>query len=88
MLTLYSFGPAANSLKPLLALYEKGLEFTPRFVDPTKFEHVFVFRDQDAERIHSSSAAVERFTAVLYPECLQAVVFTDMTLVASTESRP
>jgi len=39
MLTLYSFGPGANSLKPLLALYEKGLEFTPRFVDPTKFEH-------------------------------------------------
>ena len=25
MLTLYSFGPGANSLKPLLALYEKGL---------------------------------------------------------------
>jgi glutathione S-transferase len=39
MLTLYSFGPAANSLKPLLALYEKGLEFTPCFVDPTRFEH-------------------------------------------------
>lgn len=39
MLTLYSFGPAANSLKPLLTLYEKELEFTPRFVDPTKFEH-------------------------------------------------
>jgi len=39
MLTLYSFGPGANSLKPLLALYEKGLEFAPRFVDPTKFEH-------------------------------------------------
>lgn len=39
MLTLYSFGPGANSLKPLLALYEKGLEFTPRFVDPTIFEH-------------------------------------------------
>ena len=39
MLTLYSFGPAANSMKPLLALYEKGLEFNPRFVDPRKFEH-------------------------------------------------
>ena len=39
MLTLYSFGPAANSLKPLLALYEKGLSFTPRFIDPRKFEH-------------------------------------------------
>jgi glutathione S-transferase len=39
MLTLYAFGPAANSMKPLLALYEKGLEFTHRFVDPRKFEH-------------------------------------------------
>ncbi|PVX29992.1 glutathione S-transferase family protein [Sphingomonas pokkalii] len=39
MLTLYSFGPAANSLKPLLALFEKGLAFTPRFVDPRRFEH-------------------------------------------------
>ncbi|QNA84221.1 glutathione S-transferase family protein [Sphingomonas sp. So64.6b] len=39
MLTLYSFGPAANSLKPLLALYEKGVDFTPRFVDPKRFEH-------------------------------------------------
>ena len=27
MLKLYSFGPGANSLKPLLTLYEKGLEF-------------------------------------------------------------
>lgn len=39
MLTLYSFGPGANSLKPMLALYEKKLEFTPRFLDPTRFEH-------------------------------------------------
>lgn len=38
MLTLYSFGPGANSLKPLLALFEKGLEWTHRFVDPAKFE--------------------------------------------------
>jgi glutathione S-transferase len=39
MLTLYSFGPGANSLKPLLALREKGLAFTPRFLNPAKFEH-------------------------------------------------
>ena len=38
-LTLYSFGPGANSLKPLLALYEKGLTFTPRPLNPSKFEH-------------------------------------------------
>ncbi len=39
MLTLYCFGPGANSLKPLLTLYEKGLEFTPRQLNPSKFEH-------------------------------------------------
>jgi len=38
-LTLYSFGPGANSLKPLLTLFEKGLEFTPRLLNPAKFEH-------------------------------------------------
>jgi glutathione S-transferase len=38
MLTLYSFGPGANSLKPLATLYEKGLDFKPVFVDPAKFE--------------------------------------------------
>ncbi len=39
MLTLYSFGPAANSMKPTLALYEKGLEFEHRLLNPAKFEH-------------------------------------------------
>jgi glutathione S-transferase len=39
MLTLYSFGPGANSLKPMLTLYEKGLEFRHHFLDPSKFEH-------------------------------------------------
>jgi glutathione S-transferase len=39
MLTLYSFGPGANSMKPQLALYEKGLDFTLRQLNPKKFEH-------------------------------------------------
>jgi quinol monooxygenase YgiN len=55
--------------------------------DPTRFVHVLTFRDADAERIHSTSAAVERFTKVLYPECLAPVVFTDFDLAASTESQ-
>ncbi|HXZ68680.1 MAG TPA: glutathione S-transferase family protein [Alphaproteobacteria bacterium] len=38
MLTLYCFGPGANSLKPLLALYEKGLDFKPRYLSAAKFE--------------------------------------------------
>jgi glutathione S-transferase len=39
VLTLYSFGPGANSMKPMLTLYEKGLDFTVRRLDPTIFEH-------------------------------------------------
>ncbi|WP_338468260.1 glutathione S-transferase family protein [Novosphingobium sp. ZN18A2] len=39
MLKLYSFGPGANSLKPLLTLYEKGLEFEGIRLNPAKFEH-------------------------------------------------
>ena len=39
MLKLYSFGPAANSLKPMLALYEKGLEFEHKLLNPRAFEH-------------------------------------------------
>ena len=39
MLTLYCFGPGANSLKPLLTLYEKGLDFKRHQLNPSKFEH-------------------------------------------------
>lgn len=39
MLKLYSFGPGANSLKPMLALYEKELEFEQILLNPAKFEH-------------------------------------------------
>ena len=40
MLKLYSFGPGANSLKPLLTLYEKGPRLrTASRLNPAKFEH-------------------------------------------------
>ena len=39
MLKLYSFGPGANSLKPLLTLYEKGLRFEHKQLNPAEFEH-------------------------------------------------
>ena len=39
MLTLYSFGPGANSLKPLLTLYEKGMRFEHKQLNPAAFEH-------------------------------------------------
>ena len=39
MLKLYSFGPGANSMKPMLTLYEKGLEYEQCLLNPAKFEH-------------------------------------------------
>jgi glutathione S-transferase len=39
MLKLYSFGPGANSLKPMLTLYEKGLEYEQHQLNPARFEH-------------------------------------------------
>jgi glutathione S-transferase len=37
-LELYHGGPAANSLKPLLTLAEKGIPYTDRFISFAKFE--------------------------------------------------
>lgn len=42
MLKLYSFGPGANSLKPMLTLFEKfrfGEDFTVHQLNPRNFEH-------------------------------------------------
>jgi glutathione S-transferase len=39
MLKLYSFGPAANSLKPLLTVFEKALPVEKHRLNPAIFEH-------------------------------------------------
>jgi len=51
--------------------------------DPTKFVHIFTFRDADADRIHSESEEVKKFAGILYPNCLAPVEFTDYQLIAS-----
>ncbi len=51
--------------------------------DPTRFVHIFVFRDAEADRIHSESPEVREFAAVLYPECLAPVEFIDYKHVVS-----
>ncbi len=38
MLELYHYEPYANSMKNMIALYEKGITFTSRYVDILKFE--------------------------------------------------
>jgi len=51
--------------------------------DPTRFVHMFVFRDAEADRTHSESAEVQKFASVLYPECLAPVEFIDYQQLVS-----
>ncbi len=52
--------------------------------NPTSFLHYFIFQNGAARDIHANSDAVKRFTAVLYPELLAPVEFTEYAVVAST----
>lgn len=42
---------------------------------PTRFVHIFVWRDAEANRVHGASAAVKTFAGTLYPNCLAPVEF-------------
>ena len=54
--------------------------------DPTRFTHLFIFADEEAQRIHSESDAVARFEAAYRPHLVGGdVVFTDFDLVASNQ---
>ena len=44
---------------------------------PTRFVHIFVWRDAEANRIHGESAAVKKFAGILYPNCFAPVEFTE-----------
>jgi quinol monooxygenase YgiN len=44
---------------------------------PTRFVHLFVWRDEEANRIHGESAAVKKFAGTLYPRCLAPVEFIE-----------
>ncbi len=51
--------------------------------DPTRFVHVLVFSDAEADHIHSESNNVKKFAGMLYPQCLAPVQFVDYPLGAS-----
>lgn len=53
--------------------------------DPTRFLHYFIFRDEAAREIHSSSEAVNRFTASLYPNLVERVEFAEYMVFADTK---
>ena len=44
---------------------------------PTRFTHIFIWRDEEANRVHGESAAVKRLASILYPNCLNPVEFIE-----------
>ena len=55
--------------------------------DPSRFVHLFTFRDEAAHRAHGSSDAVRRFEDVYQPVLVGGpVVFTDYQLIATNQA--
>jgi quinol monooxygenase YgiN len=55
--------------------------------DPTRLVHLFIFEDEDAQRVHGASAAVREFEAVYQPYLAAGPVqFTDYVQVATNRS--
>ena len=56
--------------------------------DPTRFLHLFIFKDEAAQTRHGQSDAVRRFEEVYSPELVDGdVVFTDYEMVAGKRDR-
>jgi quinol monooxygenase YgiN len=44
---------------------------------PTRFVHIFVWLNPEANEMHGASAAVKRFAGRLYPNCVAPVEFIE-----------
>ena len=51
---------------------------------PNHFMHYFIFKDEAARELHANSAAVNRFTEILYPNLVAPVEFTEYEVFATT----
>ena len=55
--------------------------------DPTRFNHLFIFENEEAQARHGESAAVRQFESVYSPELVGGdVVFTDYEMIAGKPS--
>jgi quinol monooxygenase YgiN len=48
---------------------------------PTRFVHIFVWKNEEANRVHGQSPAVKKFAGVLYPNCLAPVEFVEYSQI-------
>jgi quinol monooxygenase YgiN len=44
---------------------------------PTRFVHIFVWKDEASNQLHGESAAVKKFAGILYPNCIAPVEFVE-----------
>jgi quinol monooxygenase YgiN len=44
---------------------------------PTRFVHLFVWKNEEANRVHGESVAVKKLAGILYPKCLAPVEFIE-----------
>ena len=51
---------------------------------PTRFVHIFIWKDAEANELHGQSAAVKKFAGILYPNCLAPVEFIEYRGVDAT----
>jgi quinol monooxygenase YgiN len=54
--------------------------------DEVSFVHFMAFKNKEAEEAHRSTEHVKRFVEILYPNCEEEPVFTDVTKIASTQN--
>jgi quinol monooxygenase YgiN len=51
--------------------------------DPTRFLHLFIFKDAAAQTLHGQSETVRRFESIYSPELVGGeVIFTDYEMIA------
>ena len=74
---IHEFVAYVRTHEPGALRYEVWQDTTHR----TRFVHIFIWRDEEANRIHGESAAVKKFAGILYPNCLAPVEFIEYTQV-------
>jgi len=70
---IHAFVAYVRSSEPGALRYEVWQEAE----HPTRFVHIFVWKDEEANRIHGQSEAVKKFAGILYPKCLAPVEFVE-----------
>ncbi len=53
--------------------------------DSLSFVHFMSFKDEKAREFHTNTAHVKKFVGILYPECEEEPVFTELKLIRSNK---